>query len=91
MRSLWIAELAISDRTADEIRGRHHIEPDEVRQVLVCVPGLEYAWHEDEVRGERALVAVAIRGRPALAGGLYEAEHALGDVWNLGSVYFVDV
>ncbi len=89
MRSLWVAELAISARTADKIRSKHNIEPDEVRQALVCVAGLEFTWHKDEERGERALVAVALRGRPALA-VLYEAEHPMGDSWNLGSIYFVD-
>lgn len=90
MRSLWIAALAISDRTADKIRGKHHIEPDEVRAELVCVSGLEYGWHTDEERGERAMVSITLHGRPALA-VLYDAEHPMGDVWNLGSVYFLDV
>lgn len=90
MRSLWVASLAISERTADKIRGRHDIEPDEVVDALVCVEGLEVGWHVDEQRGERALVSITIRGRSALA-VLYDAQHPWGDVWNLGSVYFLDL
>lgn len=86
---LWVAELLISDRTAQKIRGAHAIEPDELRQAIVCVEGLPWTWNVDAERGGRAIVEATIRGRVALT-VLYDALHPLGDTWNLGSVYFVD-
>ena len=89
MDSLWIAELLVSQRTAEKLSGKHHLSPDEVRDALVCVEGLPFAVDVDPERGERVIVATWLRGRPVRA-VLYAAEHPLGDVWHLGSVYFVD-
>lgn len=89
MERLWVAELLISERTAAKIVAVHQITPQEARDAVVCVGGLEWVWDEDQERGGRALVRVDIRGRPAIA-VLYDAEHPLGDTWHLGSTYFVD-
>lgn len=90
VRSLWVAELRISERTAAKIRGKHHVDPEDVRVALVGVQRLQYVWDDDKERGSRAIVSLRLRGRSALA-VLYDAADPLGDVWHLGSVYFVDV
>ena len=84
---IWVAQLPISSRTAQKIVERHQIEPAEVVDAVVGVAGLSFRYHRDEARGERA-IEVAIRGRTALL-VLYDAQHPLGDVWHLGSAYFV--
>lgn len=87
MGDLWVARLEISARTAQKIISRHDITPDEVRAAIQCVVGLVYVWDEDPERGTRAIVQTYIRGRKALV-VLYEANDPVGDVYNLGSVYF---
>lgn len=89
MPSVWIAELLISERTAQKIRHRHDIEPDELRDALVCVAGLIGRWDDDPERGRRALIDVTIRDRLATV-VLYPRRHPMGDAWAVGSVYFVD-
>ncbi|BCJ64832.1 hypothetical protein GCM10009779_66010 [Polymorphospora rubra] len=88
-RSVWVAVLNISWRTAEKISHRHQLTADEVRDAVVCVAGLTYAWDVDVERGERAIVQVHLRGRPALV-VLYPTDDPIGDIWNLGSAYFTD-
>jgi len=85
----WVAELSISRRTAQKIAQVHGITEKELRDSVKCVRGLYGRWDDDPERGCRALIDVAIRGRPATV-VLYPAEHPMGDAWKLGSVYFVD-
>lgn len=85
--SIWIAELHISDRTAEKIRSKHGIEPDDLRTALVAVRGLQFVWHEHEERGLRAIVETTVGKRRVLA-VLYPVASPLGDVWNLGSAYY---
>ncbi len=90
VRSIWVAELCISDRTAQKIHSEHHISPDEVRDAVVCVAGLDFAWDDDPERGLRAMVKTYIRGDKALV-VLYPVEDGQSaDRWNLGSVYFTN-
>jgi hypothetical protein len=86
---IWVARLTISERTAEKIIRRHRITPDEVIEAVVCVEGLAFTWHRHPDRGLRAIVQTFIRGRRALV-VLYPAGDAFGDVWRLGSAYFVD-
>jgi hypothetical protein len=85
---LWVARLVISARTAQKITQRHSITPHEVREAVECRSGLVYTWDEDPERGLRAIVQADIRARKALV-VLYPAADPLGDVYNLGSVYFI--
>lgn len=62
------------------------MEPDALRQAIVCVSNLTFTWDDDEERGRRAIVQVWIGNRRCLV-VLYPVEHPMGDVWNLGSVY----
>jgi hypothetical protein len=84
-----VAQLWVSEPTVTKINGLHQLSFDEVRDAVECVAGLEFVWDVDGERGERAIVSSRLRGRPALV-VLYDAEHPLGDVYWLGSVYFVD-
>jgi hypothetical protein len=88
-RELEVTELRISRRTAEKILTAHKIHEDEVRAAVEGVGGLPFSWDEDDERGGRALIVIAIRGEPALI-VLYPAEGELGTVWNLGSAYFIE-
>lgn len=83
---LWVAVLHISDRTAEKIHSKHWITPDEVRQAVVCVTGLDYGWDDDPERGMRALVDCRIRGARVIV-VLYPATEPPDDVYHLGSAY----
>lgn len=86
---IWVARLNISPATATKLNSIHDLTEQEVRDEIECVEGLEFRWNYDPERGLRAIVSVQIRGRPVLA-VLYSAWDPLGDVWNLGSAYFMD-
>jgi hypothetical protein len=84
---LWVAELLISERTAAKIRGLHRVQPEDVRDAVVCVERLPYVWDEDEQRGRRAIIRVTIGGR-VMDIVLYPVvNHPMGDVYHLGSAY----
>lgn len=82
---VWIAELQVSDRTAQKLIHKHRITVEEVESATVGVPGLQGAWDNDPERGRRLLLLVTIRGRQALV-VLYPTSDPY--VWNLGSAYF---
>lgn len=80
---LWVAQLLISDATAAKIRGRHHLDPHDVNDAVVCREGLEYEWNDDPERGLRAIVETVIGSKPVWV-VLYPAGD---DVYHLGSAY----
>ncbi len=84
---IWVARLRISQRVAQKIINLHHIEPQEVRDAVECVAGLDFSEDLDPERGWRAIIRATIRGDEALV-VLYPADDPMGDVWSLGSVYF---
>ncbi len=61
MRTLWVAELRISEKTAQKLLHKHHVEPAEVRDSVVCRIGLPFRIDDDPQRGKRFVVTVAIR------------------------------
>jgi hypothetical protein len=83
---LWVAKLLISEAVAKKIDSRHHLTPDQVREAVVCVVGLTYAWNDDPERGVRALVEVTVGSRRVLI-VLYPVADPMGDVFALGSAY----
>ncbi|MGO8873395.1 MAG: hypothetical protein ACLQPH_18730 [Acidimicrobiales bacterium] len=86
MPHIWVAQLKISQATAEKINGLHGISGQEVKDAVECVRGLPFVWDDDPVRGRRAIVQVNIRGPVEIA--LYPKEtDAYGDVWALGSAY----
>jgi hypothetical protein len=85
---IWVARLRISRRVAAKINQLHHIEPQEVRDAVECVAGLDVSENLDPERGWRVIVRTTIRENEALV-VLYPAEDPMGDVWRLGSVYFI--
>lgn len=86
--SLWVATLYISDRTAEKLRAKHRLDPDDVRDAIVGVRGLRYAWNTHPERGTRAIVEATIDGDRVLV-VLYPEASAMGDAWHLGSAYRV--
>ena len=40
--SLWVAELVVSDATAQKLAGKHQLDLRDVRDAIVCVRGLRY-------------------------------------------------
>lgn len=86
MPTIWIADLRISDRTAEKLRSKHHLDPADVRAALVGVQGLRFSWHEHPDRGSRAIVETTVAARRVLV-VLYPVAGAMGDTWNLGSAY----
>lgn len=86
---IWVAHLETSPRTAQKIINDHGITKKEVEDAVQTVAGLRAAWHDHPERGLRALIEVKIRNRPVLV-VLYERPDPIGDVFNLGSAYFVD-
>jgi hypothetical protein len=88
-RTIWVARLHISPRTAAKLSTWHQLSADEVRDAVECLPGLPFRWDLHPSRGLRAIVKTTIRGRPALV-VLYPAPDPFGDAWNLGSTYHID-
>lgn len=84
--SIWVAELKISARTAEKIRQVHRIEPDDVRDKVLCVEGLDFVWDYSEPQGGwRAIVEVRL-SRGTMLVVLFPTSEE--DTWNLGSAYF---
>lgn len=84
--TIWIARLIVSSATATKLSGRHGLSADEVRDALTCVPGLQFVWDDDPVRGRRAMVGVVIRQQAVIV-VLYPVDDPYGGVWRLGSAY----
>jgi len=84
--ALWVAQLIVSDRTAEKLSSRHGLDVSDVRQAVVGVRGLGYTWDDDPERGRRALVETEVAGRLCLV-VLYPVDHTMGDVYALGSAY----
>ena len=89
MGALWVAEIHISARTKEKINSKHGITADQVRDAVVCIEGLDYRHVYSEIRGWRWLVKTRIQDRPALV-VLYDANDPIGDVYRLGSAYFIE-
>lgn len=83
-----MARLRISQRVAEKIIRLHRIEPQEVRDAVECVAGLAVSEDLDPERGWRVIVRTTIRDEEALV-VLYPGDEPMGDVWRLGSVYFI--
>ena len=88
MTSIWIARLHVSPPTRQKLIARHGLDPDYLRERLVCVSGLRYAWHEHPERGWRAIVMLR-EGRRQILVVLYPTDEF--DIWHLGSAYLVFV
>ena len=54
--ALWVEDVNYSQATAEKLEDKHQLAVDEVYDAVVQVEGLRYRWHEDPVRGLRALV-----------------------------------
>jgi hypothetical protein len=83
---LWIAELVVSEATAQKLAAKHQLDWRDVRDAVVCVKGLRYAWHDHPGRGRRALVEIEVERRRCVA-VLYPVGAVPSDVFALGSAY----
>jgi hypothetical protein len=79
---IWVAHLVVSDRTAEKLRTRHHLEPAAVVAAVQCRRFL-FGRRVHDHRGTRVMVQVRIGDRRVLV-VLYPAGD---DVWHLGSAY----
>lgn len=85
---VWVATLRISERVAKKIVDVHGITPQQVRDAVVRVEGLEGSWDYHPVRGLRAIIRVVI-GEDNVLVVLYPADDLGFNVWRLGSAYRV--
>lgn len=83
-KTVWIAELCVSQRTEQKLIHKHRLTVEEVEDAVVCVRGLQGAWDDHPERGRRLLIQAKIRGCSALV-VLYPTDDP--DVWHLGSAY----
>jgi hypothetical protein len=88
--AIWVADLKISQATADKIAGKHGLSEQEIRDHIVAVAGLRFVWHDHPERGRRAIVETLIRGQRVLVVLYPRVYDAYGDAWNLGSAYPID-
>jgi hypothetical protein len=84
--SLWVAKLIISPATATKLSSLHGLDAEDVKNAILCVPGLTYAWEDDPERGRRAIVDINV-GRSRVEAVLYPVDDPLGDSYALGSAY----
>jgi hypothetical protein len=88
--AIWIADLWVSQATAEKIQRAHRIDVLDIYDEIVCVRGLRCSWHDHPDRGRRALVEVSIRSTNVLV-VLYPRDgEPFPDAWNLGSAYPVN-
>jgi len=80
---VWIAELLISDRTANKIAGKHGLETADVRAAILCGRPLLGKWSTNRHGKARILLRVQVAGRPCIV-VIYPAGD---DVWHLASAY----
>jgi hypothetical protein len=85
---VWVATLRISERVAEKIIEKHGITPEQVREAVVRVEGLEGSWDYDPKRGLRAIIQVVLGEGNALV-VLYPADDLGVNVWRLGSAYSI--
>lgn len=83
-RAVAVAELRISERTAEKLRDGHGVDADDVRDAVENVPGLRGNMHFHPQRGWRMLLAVQVRGESCRV-VLYPTD--ADEVWNLGTAY----
>jgi hypothetical protein len=86
-RSSHQQEDSAQDRgkAAHKIAVKHGVSADEVRDALICTPGLSYVWDDSPTRGRRAIVRTRIRGLAYLA--VLYPDVRDSSCWDLGSVY----
>ena len=84
-KAVWIAEIQVSERTAEKIRSKHPLDPSEIVGLVGSPPPRAGRYVRDE-RGYRLLVKVHDRERRVILVVLYP----LGaEIWALASAYVV--
>ncbi len=62
-RPFWVAWLHVGEETAEKITSKHHLRVRDVRDEVVCRPGLRARPDCDPERGLRYYIDVVIDGR----------------------------
>lgn len=83
--SFWVAVLHVGPHTAEKINGKHGLRVRDVRDALVCQPGLRARRDTDPERGVRMVLDVDVDGEPALV--VLRAHQYLVDEYFLVSAY----
>jgi hypothetical protein len=86
--SIWVGELRISAKTATKLSSKHGLRACDVRDAVQCVYGLPFAWDYHPERGWRVIIKAVVARRQILV-VLYPVDDPIGDVWNLGSAYYI--
>lgn len=84
-KRVWVAQLHISERTADKLADKHGISADDVRSHVQRVGNLRGAWDYHPQRGLRLLLKVPMEEQMILV-VLYPRDDS-DEAWNLGSAY----
>lgn len=80
-----MAQLHISERTAEKLADKHGLSADDVRLHVQEVGELRGAWDYHPERGTRLLLKVPMDGQMILV-VLYPRDDS-DEAWNLGSAY----
>lgn len=84
-RTVWIADILVSDRIAEKIRSKHGLDPDEIVSLVLSPPPRLGRYVTDD-RGTRLYVTVPLGNQTILV-----VLHPYGDdVWRLASAYVQD-
>ncbi len=84
---IWVAQLHISPRTAEKIRGVHSLDPEWVREQIECRAGLVATWHVHPERGLRALIELPMKPKRILVVLYPVTDGMTQDEYHLGSAY----
>jgi len=85
---LWVARLHISARTEAKIRGRHGLDPFEIREHIECRRTLDGRQYDDPARGRQYIVKVTV-GSQRIVAVLYASRHGAEDEFDLASAYLI--
>jgi hypothetical protein len=85
-RTIWIAEVLVSEGIAEKITSKHGLDPDEIATLTKSPPPKIGRWVTDQ-RGTRLFVKIRTSTELSVLVVLYP----LGDdIWRLASAYVLE-
>jgi hypothetical protein len=85
-RTIWIAEVLVSEMIAEKIRSKHGLDPDEIATLAKSPPPRIGRYVADH-RGTRLYVKLSTREKRGVLVVLYPLGN---DVWRLASAYVLE-